>query len=215
MSVAALKQMVRRPEIVEVHDVNSSNPLFLVRLKACRNAVPVPRHWCVKRRYLQGKRSDKPAFKLPDFIEATGIRRMREAYQEKEEKRKLQSKVRERMQPKMGRIDVDYQVLHDAFFLHQTKPKMLPHGDLYYEGKEKETTGTMVPHIRRPGDLSDELRKALGCPVGSPPPWLFAMQRLGPPPSYPNLKVPGVNAPLPPGAQYGPSGWGMPPIDEQ
>ena len=30
-----------------------------------------------------------------------------------------------------------------------------------------------------------------------PPPWLVAMQRYGPPPSYPNLKIPGLNAPIP------------------
>ena len=30
-----------------------------------------------------------------------------------------------------------------------------------------------------------------------PPPWLIAMQRYGPPPSYPNLKVPGLNSPIP------------------
>ena len=29
------------------------------------------------------------------------------------------------------------------------------------------------------------------------PPWLTAMQRCGPPPSYPNLKIPGLNAPIP------------------
>jgi splicing factor 3B subunit 2 len=33
----------------------------------------VPRHWSQKRKYLQGKRGiEKPIFKLPDFIEATG-----------------------------------------------------------------------------------------------------------------------------------------------
>ena len=30
------------------------------------------------------------------------------------------------------------QVLHDAFFKHQTKPSLTPMGDLYYEGKEFE-----------------------------------------------------------------------------
>ena len=30
-----------------------------------------------------------------------------------------------------------------------------------------------------------------------PPPWLIAMQRYGPPPSYPNLKIPGLNAAIP------------------
>ena len=30
-----------------------------------------------------------------------------------------------------------------------------------------------------------------------PPPWLIAMQRYGPPPSYPNLKIPGLSAAIP------------------
>lgn len=35
--------------------------------------MPVPRHWSQKRKYLQGKRGiEKPPFKLPEFIEATG-----------------------------------------------------------------------------------------------------------------------------------------------
>ncbi len=46
--------------------------------------MPVPRHWSQKRKYLQGKRGlEKPPFQLPDFIEATGIGEMRQAYQEK------------------------------------------------------------------------------------------------------------------------------------
>ena len=42
------------------------------------------------------------------------------------------------------------------------------------------------------------------------------MQRYGPPPSYPNLKIPGLSAPIPPGAAFGyhPGGWGKPPVDE-
>ena len=36
--------------------------------------MSIPRHWSQKRKYLQGKRGlDKPPFKLPEFIEATGI----------------------------------------------------------------------------------------------------------------------------------------------
>jgi splicing factor 3B subunit 2 len=42
-------------------------------MQALRNSVPVPRHWSQKRKYLQGKRGiEKPPFKLPEFIEATG-----------------------------------------------------------------------------------------------------------------------------------------------
>ncbi|KAL3618837.1 hypothetical protein CASFOL_037285 [Castilleja foliolosa] len=35
------------------------------------------------------------------------------------------------------RLDV-VEVLHDAFFKHQTKPKLTSHGDLYYEANEFE-----------------------------------------------------------------------------
>lgn len=51
---------------------------------------------------------------------------------------------------------------------------------------------------------------------GVPPPWLLNMQRYGPPPAYPNLKIPGLNAPIPEGASFGyhPGGWGKPPVDE-
>ena len=60
---------------------------------------------------------------------------------------------------------------------------------------------------RRPacptGVLSKELQEALGMMDGAPPPWLINMQRYGPPPSYPSLKIPGLNAPIPPGAQFG------------
>ncbi|OCT84196.1 hypothetical protein XELAEV_18022337mg [Xenopus laevis] len=208
-TVAELKQLVSRPDVVEMHDVTAPDPKLLVHLKGTRNSVPVPRHWCFKRKYLQGKRGiEKPPFQLPDFIKRTGIQEMREALQEKEEQKTMKSKMREKVRPKMGKIDIDYQKLHDAFFKWQSKPKLTIHGDLYYEEK-------------KPGDLSDELRITLGMPVGLnahkvPPPWLIAMQRYGPPPSYPNLKIPGLNSPIPEGCSFGyhAGGWGKPPVDE-
>ncbi|KAL4438493.1 hypothetical protein ABPG77_000141 [Micractinium sp. CCAP 211/92] len=213
LKIAELKQACERPDVVEVWDVTAADPKLLVSLKACRNSVPVPRHWSQKRKYLQGKRGlEKPPFKLPEFIEATGIGEMRQAYLEKVESQKMKQKARERMQPKMGKLDIDYQVLHDAFFKYQTKPKLGGVGDMYYEGKEFEATITNA----RAGVLSPELQAALGMSEGSPPPWLINMQRYGPPPSYPSLKIPGLNAPIPPGAQFGyhQGGWGKPPVDE-
>ena len=66
LSVAQLKQLVKRPDVVEAHDVTSSDPRLLVFLKAYRNTVPVPRHWCAKRKYLQGKRGiERDPFQLP------------------------------------------------------------------------------------------------------------------------------------------------------
>ncbi|KZC06185.1 Splicing factor 3B subunit 2 [Dufourea novaeangliae] len=218
LSVAELKQLVGRPDVVEMHDVTARDPKLLVQLKAHRNTVPVPRHWCFKRKYLQGKRGiEKPPFDLPDFIKRTGITEMRASLQERDDTRTLKAKMRERARPKLGKIDIDYQKLHDAFFKWQTKPRMTIHGDLYYEGKEFETR----LKEKKPGELSDELRTALGMPIGPnchkvPPPWLIAMQRYGPPPSYPNLKIPGLNAPIPEGCAFGyhAGGWGKPPVDE-
>lgn len=69
---------------------------------------------------------------------------------------------------------------------------------------------------KTPGILSAELKAALGMTDTVPPPWLINMQRYGPPPSYPSLRIPGLNAPIPPGCQFGyqPGQWGKPPVDE-
>lgn len=213
LTIAELKQLVNKPEVIEQWDVTAADPRLLVHLKSYRNSIPVPRHWCQKRKFLQGKRGvEKPPFQLPDFIAATGIEKIRASVMEKENAKKLKGKMKERVQPKMGKIDIDYQVLHDAFFKFQTKPRLSRHGDTYYEGKEHEAT----LREKKPGQCSDELRKALGMEDDGPPPWLVNMQRYGPPPSYPNLKIPGLNAPIPDGASYGyhPGGWGKPPVDE-
>jgi len=213
MSVAELKTLVRRPDVVEVWDTTSIDPKLLVYLKAYRNTCSVPRHWCSKRRYMAGKRGvEKPPFKLPDFIEATGIAKIRQAIMDRIADQSLKSKNREKVHPKMGKLDIDYQVLHDAFFKYAKKPLLSKHSDMYYEGKEYEAK--MM--TKRPGQLSAAIKEALGMAEGAPPPWLINMQRYGPPPAYPGLKIPGLNAPIPQGAEYGyhPGGWGKPPVDE-
>lgn len=213
LSIAELKALVANPEVVEWQDVSSSDPRLLVQIKAQRNIVPVPTHWSLKREYLSSKRGiEKPPFKLPKFIAETGITEMRDAVLEKQAEQTLKQKQRERVQPKMGKLDIDYQKLYDAFFRHQTKPDLTRFGDVYYEGKEWEADYK----IFKAGDLSDALREALGMQPGFPPPWLLQQQRVGPPPSYPTLKIPGLNAPLPAGANWGfqPGQWGKPPLDE-
>merc|ERR1712137_664182 len=212
--IEVLKLLSDHPEIVEIHDANSPYPWLLVDLKSYRNTVPVPRHWCQRRKYLQGKRGiEKPPFELPDFIRATGICDIRQAVLEKEESQKVKQQARDRLQPKTGKIDIDYHVLYDAFFRNQTKPRLTGHSDLYYEGKEYEVD----LKERKPGHLSKQLRIALGMPEEGiyPPPWLVNMQRNGPPPGYPHLRLPGVTAPIPVGAKVGfqPGGWGQPPVD--
>jgi splicing factor 3B subunit 2 len=212
IDIAELKAAAKRADLVEIQDTTAADPFLLLELKCYRNSIPVPRHWGQKRKYLQGKRGfEKPPFQLPDFIRNTGITDLRQAALERAEQQKLKAKQRERLRPKMGQLDVDYQVLHDAFFRYQTKPSLTFHGELYYEGKEFEPkTRDFVA-----GVLSDNLKKALGMPEGAPPPWLVQMQQHGPPPAYPNLRVPGVNAPIPQGAKYGyhAGGWGRAPLD--
>jgi splicing factor 3B subunit 2 len=214
MTLAELKSKVDRPDLVDGMDNCSPDPLALLFCKSYRNAVQIPRHWSNKRNYLANKRGvDKIAFKLPEYIEQTGIAKIRQALIAKEAERDIKAKQRAKMRPKAGRLDMDYQVLHDAFFKYQTKPPhMTKHGDIYYEGREAETR---YAH-KRPGQISPGLREALGMIEGYPPPWLVNMQRFGPPPSYPHLKIPGLNAPIPIGAEWGyhPGGWGKPPLDE-
>lgn len=62
-----------------------------------------------------------------------GISDMRNALEEKVQE-KLKNKGKQRMRPKMGKMDIDYSILHDAFFKYQDKPKMTTIGELYYEG---------------------------------------------------------------------------------
>lgn len=119
MKIFDLKMAAKRPDMVEAWDVTAKDPLFLVTLKQVRNSVPVPRHWSQKRRYLQYKRGiHKIPFRLPSFIEDTGITKLRDKAQAADASKTLKQKLRERIQPKMGKIDIDYQVLHDAFFKH-------------------------------------------------------------------------------------------------
>merc|ERR1719393_298338 len=139
ISVAELKTLVRRPDVVEVWDTTSADPRLLVYLKAYRNTVNVPKHWSSKRKYMAGKRGvEKPPFKLPEFIEATGIAKIRQSIMEKQSEMSLKAKGREKIHPKMGKLDIDYQVLHDAFFKFAKKPLLTKHSEMYYEGKEYE-----------------------------------------------------------------------------
>ncbi|EAY11607.1 PSP family protein [Trichomonas vaginalis G3] len=212
-TVAMLKQDSRRPELVEPSDTNSPDPFTLIEIKNARNVVPVPSHWSQKRKYLNYKKgSEISKYRLPPYLEKTNIPQMRQALLDMDEKKSLASKQRERARPKMGMFDVKPEVLYSAFFHQQTKPVMTRYGDIYYEYRET------LPNTRgmRVGYLSQTLRDALGMSEKSPPPYLFNMQRFGPPPSYPNLKIPGLNAPLPKGCRYGSgtNGWGQVPIQD-
>ena len=70
------------------------------------------------------------SIKNKEHIEKTGIAKLRDPFNDKEAGRLVRQKLRERMNPKLGKIDIDYEVLHNAFFKFQEKPKMTKHGDM-------------------------------------------------------------------------------------
>lgn len=53
LNIAALKQIVKRPDLVEIHDCSAPDPLFIIHLKGYRNSISVPKHWAQRRKYLQ------------------------------------------------------------------------------------------------------------------------------------------------------------------
>ena len=189
-TLADLKSKAPYPEVVEPWDTNANDPELLIHFKCMPNTVPVPIHWAQNGKYLQSQRGKvRKPYKLPDYIEATGISRIRLI--ELPVHITLQQKTRRRMRPKLGRTDIDYQILYDAFFKYQTKKRLTKLGEVYYEGKETDKRMSKY----RPGKLSKNLRNALGISSTTIPPFVQNMQRYGPPPAYPFLKIPGVNIP--------------------
>ncbi|SOV83343.1 splicing factor 3B subunit 2, putative [Plasmodium reichenowi] len=193
-SVMKLKEFAPKPELVEVWDTTSSDPYFYVWIKCLKNSIPVPQQWCQKRKYLHGKRGiEKIPYRLPPYIQDTKISEIRQAIKEKEEQKSLKQKMRDRVRPKLHTMDIDYQTLHDAFFKYATKPKLVKFAEVYYEGKEFELKKKKF----RPGVISEKLRNALNIEPNEPLPWLINMQKYGLPPSFPYLKIPGLNVSSP------------------
>ena len=199
LRVAELKARAKRPDLVEAWDITAPDPIFLCEMKTLKNTVAVPRHWNQKSKFLQTKRGIlKPMFKLPEFIEATGISKLRDPFTERDGSKMVREKLRERMNPKLGKIDIEYSVLHDAFFKYQTKSELTIFGDVYYEGKEDESKAKQF----KPGLVSEALRVALGISDYQAPPWIINMQRHGAPPSYPTLRILGSQLPFSQVASY-------------
>ncbi|KAK6461276.1 hypothetical protein DFJ63DRAFT_222071 [Scheffersomyces coipomensis] len=190
--LALLKASTARPQIVDWYDADAEDPYLLVALKSQPNSIPVPGHWSSKREYLAGKRGiERLPFELPEFIRDTGIMDMRNTNDQT-----IRQQQRDKVQPKMGRLDIDYQRLHDAFFKYQNKPKLFGFGDVYFEGREVNDEYSEDVLKSKPGIVSPLLRKALGMPennLNNPPPWIDIMKKMGKPPTYINLTIPGID----------------------
>lgn len=148
-TVSLVRFAVDTTLLVEMDDCNPPDPIFLVHLKAYRNTDQIPTHWREVRNYLSSKRDvPKLSYELPKYIQDTGIQSLLESNDTF-----LRRRMQENVRPKLGKLNLDYQKLHDAFFKYQAKPLLTKFGEIYYEGKEHNTN----MNTRRPGELSDEL----------------------------------------------------------
>ncbi|ESL10394.1 spliceosome-associated protein [Trypanosoma rangeli SC58] len=180
------------------HDGNAEDPYFTVLLKSVRRSVPVPRHWSQLRAFL-GNQADRERATdiVPPEIAALGVERIRATRDKKANPDQVSF--------------VTCFISGTPLRRKQFHVNLSRFGDIFYEGK-------WLPKAHHePGHLSQRLRAALGMGPHSPPPWLYGMQAMRRlPPAYPTLKVPGLNAPIPPGAQWGngEGQWGQPPRNE-
>ncbi|KAM9895966.1 hypothetical protein OXX69_010827, partial [Metschnikowia pulcherrima] len=189
--ISVLKSATSKPQAVEWYDADAPDPYMAVFMKTALNHVNVPSHWQQKKEYLSSKRGlERAPFQLPKYIANTGIAEMRN-----HDADSLKKSQRDRVQPKMGRLDIDYQRLHDAFFKHQTKPRVLAFGEVYSEGRETSDQHLKEVARMRPGRISKALRAAVGMSENEAvaPPWITVMHELGKPPSYSHLIIPGLD----------------------
>ncbi|RNF05262.1 putative spliceosome-associated protein [Trypanosoma rangeli] len=180
------------------HDGNAEDPYFTVLLKSVRRSVPVPQHWSQLRAFL-GNQADRERATdiVPPEIAALGVERIRATRDKKANPDQVSF--------------VTCFISGTPLRRKQFHVNLSRFGDIFYEGKWLPKTH------HEPGHLSQRLRAALGMGPHSPPPWLYGMQAMRRlPPAYPTLKVPGLNAPIPPGAQWGngEGQWGQPPRNE-
>ena len=186
-------------KLIELHDVNAPYAIFLMKLKGHRSSVPVPRHWSQKRAFLANQTTrERGDYVVPDFIRDTGVAAVR---------------------VDDGQANIAFAKKLQAAYVFPNphdgdKTKLSRYGDVFHEMKDvRALRNNFVP-----GQMSSRLKKALGMTDISPPPWIRSLQlmkRL--PPSYPNIKIPGLNAPLPPGAHWGDGVgmWGHPARNER
>lgn len=197
-----LKSISPYPHLVEIEDVKSEDPIFYNKIKNLHSSVPVVKRW--KNKFLFPINFNKKEYTIPISIINTGLDLLRQNIIQIKKNQTDKEKFLSKLFPKLGSASINPKKLYEAF--SPFRPFMFPYGEVFdftWETEKKRYC---------PGMLTDELKKALRMTEFSPPPWIFKMQKIGPPPSYPDLKIPGVNANIPPGCQYGyePNKWGKP-----
>ncbi|KAH3903180.1 uncharacterized protein SCODWIG_01594 [Saccharomycodes ludwigii] len=183
-TLSELKSMVKysHPESIQWYDTDAQYPQVNAYIKTSKNVVQVPVNWQFKRDYLTSRSlMEKPPFELPDIILETGIHELRntsimDTETNPQEQQSLKDINRNRVQPKLGTLDLDYKKLHDVILTmgENWKPDyLLSFGDLYYENRNLAEEQAWRKAIRkiRPGKLNSSLREALNCSSARLPVW--------------------------------------------
>ncbi|PRT52914.1 hypothetical protein B9G98_00534 [Wickerhamiella sorbophila] len=173
ISLATLKEHTGRPELVQLWDADAKDPLFLIQLKSAPGVVQVPPTW--QSSFFKSRFYRRPAYRLPQNISDTGIMDLRDVYEDEQET--LTQKSRQRVQPKLGKLDVDFRKLHAAFFKFQQKPRLSSFGSVYDPSKQQAADVNFDQFT--PGVLSDRLRGALGLGPHDEPPWAKTQEKIG------------------------------------
>lgn len=182
-------------ELVGQHDGNAVDPLFTVRMKVEPHTVPVPFHWHLQRTFLSRQADREAAVGIvPPEVAALGIEKIRA--------------TKDKMANPNQMAFVSCFMTGTPLQRKNYHVTLTRAGDVFYEGKWRPKA------YHTPGALSKRLRQALGIGPTAPPPWLYSMQTMRRlPPAYPDLRIPGLNAPIPAGGQWGlgEGQWGEPP----
>eukprot|EP00477_Mikrocytos_mackini_P001257 GAHX01001343.1.p1 GENE.GAHX01001343.1~~GAHX01001343.1.p1 ORF type:complete len:281 (-),score=49.89 GAHX01001343.1:312-1154(-) len=197
------------PSLVDIEDANSPCPIQNIKIKSSRYSTPFPSAWRLNSKTkLNSGRYDRKEYVLPPNVAATGIQQLKKISLSLEELNKIKRAKIQTLNPIMGRINIDYKILHDAFFQFEYLPKFSGFGEIGGNSDTKTKNNATYP-----SKISDTLKRALNQsgPL-KPMPWINRMQKLGTPPAFIDPEIPGVTAPIPLGADT--KDWGSLPVDE-
>lgn len=108
------------PDSVEEVDATAMEPITYILFKCLKNLIKVPKHWISLKSFLSKRRGVlESTYRLPDYIESTGISKLRDP--DLIDSRLMKIKAKDKVNPKIGKMEIKYEKLYEAFFKYQKK----------------------------------------------------------------------------------------------
>merc|ERR1712032_651476 len=120
-SLVSLKQLSPKAEEVFSFDTTAEDPHTLLYLKSVFNSWEVPTNWDRRQCKIMTLCNPSALFVLPPFLLSTGVSAIRNHSSHGADN--TSHPGRNRIRPKSSRIQLNYDVLRDAFFKYQSKPE--------------------------------------------------------------------------------------------